>query len=98
MSEIYDGQKSYMELIRDFTPTPPVVEYEVKCGEVETNVYEEPIKELIVEEGRSREATPEYQTVPVKSLINTFEQGKSWVVTPVVADFRNLGFFFLLLR
>ena len=65
-----------MELIRECEqPTPPIVEYEVKIGEVATNVYEEPIKELIIESD-SRESTPEYQTVPVKSLINTFEQGK----------------------
>ncbi|KAG5673133.1 hypothetical protein PVAND_003205 [Polypedilum vanderplanki] len=76
MQEIYEAQKSYMELIRDFTPTPPLVEYEVKCGDVETNVYEEPIKELMVE-CDTRESTPEYQTVPVKALINNFEQGKS---------------------
>jgi hypothetical protein len=80
MQEIYESQKSYMELIRDFTPTPPVVEYEVKCGEVETNVYEEPLKELMVEVA-SRESTPEYQTVPVKSLISNFETGKSWAAT-----------------
>lgn len=77
MSEIYDSKQLYLELIRECEqPTPPVVEYEVKIGDVVANVYEEPIKELIIESD-SRESTPEYQTVPVKSLINTFEQGKS---------------------
>lgn len=75
MSLIYDNAQSYLDLIRDNTPTPPVVEYQAKCGDVETNVYEEPIKELIIE-SESRESTPEYKTVPVKALINTFEQGK----------------------
>lgn len=72
-----------MEYIRECEPTPPVVEYEVKIGEVETNVYEEPIKELIIESD-SRESTPEYQTVPVKSLISTFEQGKSFVFVKII--------------
>lgn len=85
MSQIYESTQAYLELIRDNTPTPPVIEYEVKCGEVETNVYEEPVKELIVE-SESRESTPEYQTVPVKSLINTFEQGKSMCLCVWVDD------------
>jgi len=72
-----------LEYIRECEPTPPVVEYEVKIGEVETNVYEEPIKELIIESD-SRESTPEYQTVPVKSLISTFEQGKSFVSVKII--------------
>ena len=75
MSEIYDSKALYLELIRECEATPPVIEYEVNVGEVATNVYEEPIKELIIESD-SRESTPEYQTVPVKSLISTFEQGK----------------------
>jgi hypothetical protein len=76
MSQIYESTQAYLELIRDRTPTPPPIEYNVKISEVETNVYEEPVKELIIEDEESRETTPEYQAVPVKSLINTFEQGK----------------------
>ena len=75
MTDIYTSQQNYLELIRNFTPTPPLVEYQGRCGEVETNVYEEPIKELIIESD-SKEPTPDYQAVPVKDLINTFEQGK----------------------
>lgn len=77
MTQIYDSAQSYLDLIRDKTPTPPPTLYLVDVGEVETAVYEEPIKELIIE-NESRESTPEYQTVPVKALISTFEQGK-WV-------------------
>lgn len=65
-----------MDLIRDRTPTPPTPLYFTKTGEVETNVFEEPVKELMIEP-ESRESTPEYQSVPVKALISTFEQGKS---------------------
>jgi hypothetical protein len=75
MLQIYDSTQSYLELIKDRPPTPPTPLFFTKIGDVETNVYEEPVKELMLEE--SREATPEYQTVPVKLLINTFEQGKS---------------------
>ncbi|CRL07265.1 CLUMA_CG020244, isoform B [Clunio marinus] len=49
MSQIYASQQKYLELIRNNTPTPPLIEYQVRCGEVETNVYDEPIKELIME-------------------------------------------------
>lgn len=73
MSQIYKSQQNYLELIR--CDSPPIIEYQVRCGEVETNVYDEPIKELIIESD-SKEATPEYQAVPVKTLINSFEQGK----------------------
>lgn len=76
MSDIYTSQLSYLELIRDRTPTPPLLEYQVRSGQVETKVYDEPIQELIVEP-EDKEPTPEYQAVPVKSLINNFEQGKS---------------------
>lgn len=76
MSEMYTNQQSYLELIKDRTPTPPLLEYQVRCGQVETNIYEEPIQELIIEPD-TKESTPEYQAVPVKSLISTFEQGKS---------------------
>lgn len=76
MSEIYTSQHNYLELIRRDTPTPPVVEYAGRAGEVETNVYDEPVQELIIE-SESRETTPDYQAVPVKDLISTFEQGKS---------------------
>lgn len=74
LSQIYTSQQNYLELIRH--DSPPLIEYQVRCGEVETNVFEEPIKELIIE-SESKESTPEYQAVPVKMLINTFEQGKS---------------------
>jgi len=63
-----------LELIRNDTPTPPVVQYSSFSGEVETNVYEEPVKELMIEPD-SKESTPEYQSVPVKTLISTYEQG-----------------------
>lgn len=76
MTEIYTSQQNYLELIRHDTPTPPLEVYQLVCGEVETNVYEEPIKELIIESD-SKESTPEYQAVPVKALINAYEQGKS---------------------
>jgi hypothetical protein len=90
-----------LEYIRECEPTPPVVEYEVKIGEVETNVYEEPIKELIIESD-SRESTPEYQTVPVKSLINTFEQGKSFVYvnnnTLITSASQFVGFVYFVMK
>lgn len=76
MSEIYNSQQSYLELIRRETPTPPIVEYAGRAGQVETNVYEEPVQELIIET-ESREPSPDYQAVPVKDLISTFERGKS---------------------
>lgn len=90
MSQIYKSQQNYLELIRQDTPTPPLIEYQSRCGEVETNIYEEPIKELIIEPD-TKEPTPEYQAVPVKALINTFEQGKS-----LIFGFRN--YFFLAIR
>jgi hypothetical protein len=77
MSDIYASQLSYLELIKDRTPTPPLLEYQVRSGQAETKVYEEPIQELIIESDTEKEPTPEYQAVPVKSLINNFEQGKS---------------------
>jgi hypothetical protein len=76
MTDIYSSQQNYLELIRNRTPTPPLIEYQVRCGEVETNVYNELVQELIVEP-ETKESTPEYQAVPVKSLISNFEQGKS---------------------
>lgn len=76
ITSIYTSQQNYLELIRNQTPSPPVIEYQGRCGEVETNLYEEPVKELMVETD-SKESTPEYQTVPVKALISSFEQGKS---------------------
>lgn len=76
MTEIYTTQKAYLELIRRDTPSPPLIEYQGRCGEVETTTYEEPIKELIIET-ESKESTPEYESVPVRDLINTYEQGKS---------------------
>lgn len=82
MSQIYECTQSYLDLIRDRTPTPPTPLYFTKISDVETNVYEEPIKELIIEP-ECRESTPEYQTVPVKALINTFEQGKSGIASVV---------------
>lgn len=94
MSEIYKSQQNYLELIRNSTPTPPIVEYQVRCGEVETNVYDEPIKELIIE-SESKETTPEYQAVPVKTLINSFEQGKSLLFLSLFASaiiFRQFRF------
>lgn len=75
ITSIYTSQQNYLELIRNQTPSPPIVEYQARCGQVETNVYDEPVKELIVEP-ETKESTPEYQTVPVKTLINSFEQGK----------------------
>ena len=53
---------------------PPPIEYQLSCGFVETSVYQEPIKELMAPQ--SKESTPEYTPVPIKSLINSFEQGK----------------------
>lgn len=76
VQSIYTSQQNYLELIRQESPSPPIIEYQGRAGEVETNVYDEPIKELIIE-SESKEPTPEYQSVPVKDLINTFEQGKS---------------------
>ena len=75
MLQIFDSTQSYMELIKNRSPTPPVALYYTKTSEVETNVYDEPVKELLIEQ-ESRESTPEYKAVPVKSLINTFELGK----------------------
>jgi hypothetical protein len=75
MTQIYDSTQSYLELIRDDPPTPPVIEYQAHCGDVEESVYAEPVQELIIEPD-VKEPTPEYQTVPVKALISTFEQGK----------------------
>ena len=76
ITSIYTSQLNYLELIRNQTPSPPVVEYQARCGQVETNLYEEPVKELLPIESDSKEPTPEYQTVPVKTLINSYEQGK----------------------
>lgn len=76
VQEIYISQQNYLELIRQETPSPPIIEYQGRCGEVETNIYDEPVKELIIE-SESKESTPEYQSVPVKDLINNYEQGKS---------------------
>lgn len=75
MSEIYKGQFNYLELIRNDSPSPPIIEYQVRCGEVETNVYDEPVHELIIDE-ENHDPTPEYQSLPVKDLIQTYEQGK----------------------
>ncbi len=75
MSQIYDSTQSYLDLIKDRTPTPPIPLYYTKTSEVETNLYEEPVKELMAT-SVSRESSPEYKTVPVKALISTFEQGK----------------------
>lgn len=74
MLQIFDSTQSYMELIKDRPETPPTPLYFTKTSEVETNVFEEPVKELLIQED-SRESTPEYKTVPVKALIDTFEQG-----------------------
>jgi hypothetical protein len=77
MNEIYDSTQNYLELIRQMSPSPPVVEYQARCGQVETKEYEEPVQELIKKvEDDSREPTPDYQSLPVKDLISTFEQGK----------------------
>jgi hypothetical protein len=75
ISQIYTSQQAYLELIRHESPSPPLIEYAGRCGEVEETTYGSPIKELIIEE-EIEEETPEYQAVPVKDLINTFEQGK----------------------
>lgn len=91
MSEIYTSTQNYLELIRRDTPTPPIVEYAGRAGEVETNVYDEPVQELIIE-SESRESSPDYQAVPVKDLISTFEQGKS---TAFTSRFRNFFFGFV---
>lgn len=82
MSQIYECTQSYLDLFRDRTPTPPTPLYFTKTSEVEVNVFDEPVKELIIEP-ESRESTPEYQTVPVKALINTFEQGKFGIASAV---------------
>lgn len=78
MSEIYTSQQAYLELIRR-SPTPPIIEYEGRSGPAETTTYEEPIKELLIEpevDDEEREEK-EYQALPVKDLISTFEQGES---------------------
>lgn len=90
MLQIYDNTQSYMELIKNRSPTPPIPLYFTKTSEVETNVYDEPLRELLIEQ-ESRESTPEYKAVPVKSLINTFEQGKF-----VIASDLNLIFQFVI--
>lgn len=78
MKEIFDTTQNYLELIRQMTPTPPLVEYQARIGQPEVKQYEEPVQELInVIETDSRESTPDYQPLPVKDLISTFEQGKS---------------------
>jgi hypothetical protein len=94
MSEIYKSQQNYLELIRRDTPTPPIVEYQSRCGEVETNVYDEPVKELIIE-SESKETTPDYQAVPVKTLINTFEQVKSLFLFIILLPHLFFGSFVL---
>lgn len=75
MLQIFDSTLSYVELIKERPLTPPTPLYFTQTSDVEINVYEEPVKELIMKQ-ESRESTPEYKTVPVKALINTFEQGK----------------------
>lgn len=75
VTEIYTIQQNFLELIKRDSPSPPIVEYQGRCGQVETNIYDEPLQELIIEPERHEE-TPEYQAVPVKDLISTFEQGK----------------------
>lgn len=78
MKEIFDSTMNYLELIRQMTPTPPLVEYQARIGQPEVTQYEEPNQEFVtVIETDSREPTPDYQPVPVKDLISTFEQGKS---------------------
>lgn len=76
ISEINESTLKYLELIKGQTPPPmpPPIEYQLSCGFVETSVYQEPIKELMAPQ--SKESTPEYTPVPIKSLINSFEQGK----------------------
>lgn len=91
MSQIYTSQQAYLELIKRDTPSPPVVEYQGRCGPAETTTYEEPIKELIIESD-SKETTPDYQSVPVKDLINTFESGKSLLLIFMLAAFWFLQF------
>ena len=78
ISEINASTFKYLELIKGQTPPPPI-EYQLSCGFVETSVYQEPIKELMAPE--SKESTPEYTPVPIKSLINSFEQGKLCFLT-----------------
>lgn len=74
--EINMSQQAYLELIRR-SPTPPIIEYEGRSGPAETTTYEEPIQELLIEtEDESDENEKEYQALPVKDLISTFEQGK----------------------
>lgn len=80
MSQIYECTQSYLDLIKDRPETPPTPLYFTQTSEVEINLYEEPVKELMIEP-ESRESTPEYQSVPVKALINTFEQGKSGITS-----------------
>ncbi len=76
MVQIYDSTLNYLELIKSDSPPPtPAVNYAIKCEYVEQNVYGEPIQEMLPEP--EKEATPEYKAVPIKDLINTFEQGKS---------------------
>lgn len=75
MSEIYDSTLNYLELIKSESPPPePIIAYSIKCEYVEQNVYDEPVQELLPEP--EKEGTPEYKPVPVKDLINTWEQGK----------------------
>lgn len=75
MSQIYDSTFNYLELIKSESPPPePKVSYSVTCELKEENVYDEPVQELLPEP--EKESTPEYKPVPVKDLINSWEQGK----------------------
>ena len=76
VSEINMSQEAYLELIRR-SPTPPIIEYEGRSGPAETTTYEEPIQELLIEsDDETDENEKEYQALPVKDLISTYEQGK----------------------
>lgn len=87
MVQIYDSTFNYLELIKSESPPPaPPVNYSLKCEYVEQNVYDEPIKDMLPEP--EKEATPDYKPVPIKDLINNFEQGK-WFLSLILPNVRS---------
>lgn len=72
LNEIYEQRKNYMPVIKSPEPSPPPVKYGITCS-VTSELYEKPLEELY-KDGDEIEA-PEYQAQPVRSLINSYEQG-----------------------
>ena len=62
-----------MTMIKSPDPSPPPVKYGITCS-IKSEVYEKPLEELY-HDGEDKEA-PEYQAQPVRSLINSYEQGE----------------------